>query len=113
MFGYCWTGSTSIATPPASAIRIATTAAKIGRSMKNRENMSGRALLREPDVHAPRLVGAAAAGDVDRRRHAHALGRDALRDQRIAHGRRAPLRERHVRVVVAARIGVSGHDDRR
>ena len=47
---------------------IATTAAKIGRSMKKRENMTrGRYLLREADVDAPRLVGRAAARDVDRR----------------------------------------------
>ena len=37
--GYCWTGSTYIATRPARLMMIATTAAKIGRSMKKRENM--------------------------------------------------------------------------
>jgi hypothetical protein len=42
IFGYCWTGSTDIATRPAIAIMIATTAAKIGRSMKKRENIGFR-----------------------------------------------------------------------
>jgi hypothetical protein len=37
--GYCATGSSIIETAPASEMMIATTAAKIGRSMKNRENM--------------------------------------------------------------------------
>ena len=37
--GYCWTGSTTIETRPAMQRMIETTAAKIGRSMKNRENM--------------------------------------------------------------------------
>ena len=40
---------------------IATTAAKIGRSMKKRENMVGSpALLADGDLDAPRLVVAAA-----------------------------------------------------
>ena len=36
--GYCATGSVQTAIPPASVITIDSTAAKIGRSMKNREN---------------------------------------------------------------------------
>src|SRR6185312_12056786 len=41
--GYCCTGRNSTASPPASMKMIATTAAKIGRSMKKRENMRGAA----------------------------------------------------------------------
>ncbi len=37
--GYCATGSCDIDTTPARQMTSATTAAKIGRSMKNRENM--------------------------------------------------------------------------
>ena len=49
--GYCATGSCDIDTTPARQMTSATTAAKIGRSMKNRENMnaapvSGRRLCR-------------------------------------------------------------------
>ena len=40
--GYCWTGSTTIDTSPARQRMIETTAAKIGRSMKKRENMAKR-----------------------------------------------------------------------
>ena len=40
--GYCATGSCVIATRPASERMMATTAAKIGRSMKKRENMKRR-----------------------------------------------------------------------
>ena len=60
--GYCWTGSTTIDTSPAMQSRIETTAAKIGRSMKKRENMARLAAHRELD--ASRLVVVAAAGDV-------------------------------------------------
>ena len=41
--GYCSIGSARIATSPASTMMIETTAAKIGRSMKKRENISGAA----------------------------------------------------------------------
>src|SRR4030095_10506416 len=104
MFGYCWTGSTIMATAPASAMMIATTAAKIGRSMKKRENMKRRPLLREADVDAPCLLCAASAGDAARRDEAHALRLDAVADQRVAHCRRAPLRELDVGSAVAARV---------
>ena len=63
--GYCATGSSIMETAPASAMMIATTAAKIGRSMKKRENMRRRLLLRDRDLDAPRFVVAAAA------RHVH------------------------------------------
>src|SRR4030095_2666038 len=39
MLGYCATGSCDIETKPARQMISATTAAKTGRSMKNRENM--------------------------------------------------------------------------
>ena len=40
MFGYRATGSVDKATRPANTIRMETTAEKIGRSMKNRENIA-------------------------------------------------------------------------
>jgi len=40
MLGYCATGSCDIETRPARQMISATTAAKTGRSMKNRENMA-------------------------------------------------------------------------
>src|SRR5580765_6395886 len=43
MDGYCATGNCDIDTAPARQMISATTAAKIGRSMKNRENMRCRA----------------------------------------------------------------------
>ncbi len=39
MLGYCSTGSRTIASTPASAMKIAMTHAKIGRSMKKRDSM--------------------------------------------------------------------------
>src|SRR6185295_19284407 len=39
--GYCAIGSTRIAASPASTMKIESTAAKIGRSMKKRENTLG------------------------------------------------------------------------
>src|SRR6187402_2175825 len=39
--GYCAIGSERLADSPAMTMKIASTAAKIGRSMKNRENMRG------------------------------------------------------------------------
>src|SRR3954469_12011834 len=41
MLGYCETGSRYIDTPPARQMMRATTAAKIGRSMKKRESRGG------------------------------------------------------------------------
>ena len=37
--GYCASGRLNTASPPASVMTIDSTVAKIGRSMKNRENM--------------------------------------------------------------------------
>src|SRR4029079_9740249 len=62
MLGYCATGSRYIDTAPARQMMSATTAAKIGRSMKKRESMA--VLLLHRDVNAARLLVAAAAGDL-------------------------------------------------
>src|SRR5215467_13981460 len=115
MFAYCCTGSTVMATRPAITIMIATTAAKIGRSMKKRENMGvgSRRLLRHRDVDAPRLVVAAAAGDFDRRLETDTLGLDACADERVAHRDCAELGEVEVRAERAAAIGVARQVHRR
>ena len=73
---------------------IATTAAKIGRSMKKRENMAASSrLLADRDFDAPGVAVAAGAGHVLRRLEADAVGGNPLGDQRVAHGHRAPLGE--------------------
>ena len=54
MVGYCATGSTAIETRPATTISSETTVAKIGRSMKNLENMRAR-----PDGYFLAAAGAA------------------------------------------------------
>src|SRR6187402_3378629 len=59
--GYCAIGSERLADSPAMTMKIASTAAKIGRSMKNRENMRG--LLdgsKQPYLGWSRGAGAAA-----------------------------------------------------
>ena len=45
--GYWAKGRFRIASPPANVITIDSTVAKIGRSMKNRENMAGGRLQRQ------------------------------------------------------------------
>src|SRR5689334_17808684 len=45
MSGYCATGSVQTAIPPAIVMTIESTEAKIGRSMKNLENIDYRSLL--------------------------------------------------------------------
>src|SRR4051794_41095683 len=112
MLGYCATGSTVIDTRPASVMMIATTAAKIGRSMKNRENIErGRGLLADGDVDAARLIGAAASRDGGRRRELDALRRDAAGQQGIPHSQRAFLGEVHVAGGIAARVGITRHGE--
>src|SRR5512139_859755 len=60
--GYCATGSVRIAASPASTMKIEITAAKIGRSMKKRENMAAPYFF-SPDGAAPDASpGLAAAG---------------------------------------------------
>src|SRR5437764_112675 len=44
MAGYCETGRVAMASPPASMTTMAMTQAKIGRSMKKRDSMTGLAL---------------------------------------------------------------------
>src|SRR5512146_1127314 len=107
MVGYCWTGSTTIETSPAMHRMIETTAAKIGRSMKKRENMGERRLLPDGELDASRLLVAAAAGDVDRRLQVHAVGGDALGDERVADGGRTLLRELGVGGAVAGAVRVT------
>src|SRR5512143_99862 len=112
MVGYCWTGSTTIETSPAMHRMIETTAAKIGRSMKKRENMGERRLLPDGKLNASCLLVAAAAGDVDRRLQVHAVGGDALGDQRVAHGERTPLGELDVGAAIAGPVREPRHVDR-
>src|ERR1700757_4161246 len=82
--GYCAMGSTRIATRPASAMKMDSTAAKIGRSMKKRENMVGLLLLR-------RRAGCSRRGRVrvadheGRARHHHHL-HEAVGDHLVAGG---------------------------
>src|SRR6186997_1684243 len=110
--GYCWTGSTFIATRPARQMMMETTAANTGRSMKNRENMPGDSrLLAGRDFHAAGVAVAAGARHLLRFLEANALRGNAFGNQRIAHGRRAPLRKRYVRTVVARAIGEARHVD--
>src|SRR5215471_7306857 len=90
--GYWATGSWLIDTRPAIAMISATTAAKIGRSMKKRENIRP-ALLLHRDVDAARLVVVVAAGDFDRRQELDALAIDAELHQLIPHRLRALLGE--------------------
>ena len=52
--GYCAMGSCQTNTSPASVIRIEMTAANMGRSMKNRESITGLLRWTDPD---PDLVG--------------------------------------------------------
>jgi len=88
------------------------TAAKIGRSMKKRENMSGRAsLLAGRDFHAAGIRSlplpsppAVPAGGHGRRA--------ALGEQRLAHGYCAELREFDVGALVAGPVGEAGDIDR-
>src|SRR5215471_11024339 len=104
MFGYCWTGSTEIATAPASAMMIDTTAAKIGRSMKNLENttqVSGR-LRADGDVDAPRLVVVGAPGHVHWRHEVDAIRIHAKLDQGIPDRERPLLGELDVGAALAA-----------
>src|SRR5689334_8286160 len=96
MFGYCCTGSTVIATRPAITMMMATTAAKIGRSMKKRENMFDGwpgGLRRHADIDAPCLVIASSAGHVDRRFQDNPPRIDARPDKRVADRDRAKFGE--------------------
>src|SRR5262249_52253561 len=93
---------------------IATTAAKIGRSMKKRENTVFRPLLlRDLHVDAPGLVVAAAAGHVGRSLKAYALGVDAQLHERVSHCERALLRELDVVAAPAGLVCIAGDRDRR
>src|SRR4029077_8983733 len=110
---YIWTGSTNIDTRPAMHMMIATTAAKIGRSMKNRENMAALiGLLTDADLHSPSLRIAGATRHLQRWLQPDAIGGNAFGDERVADGGGATLREVDVRRMIAAAIGIAGHVDR-
>ena len=91
MLGYCATGSTSIATPPASADDDRDDRRE-DRPLDEeaREHAASRCYCATTDVDPPRLVGGAAAGDVDRRHEADAprIDADATSSSRTASARR-------------------------
>ena len=113
--GYCCTGSAVIDTRPASTMMIATTAAKIGRSMKKCENMRFAAAVLPDggDVDAARVGVAAVAGHLRGRLQPERRSRNPGLDERIAHRQRPTFREFDVRVDTAGLVGVPGDDDRR
>src|SRR6476646_12065146 len=85
--GYCWTGSTFIATRPARQMMMETTAANTGRSMKNRENIPADSRLTAGrDFHAAGFAVATRARHILGLPEANALRRDPFGNQRVAHG---------------------------
>src|SRR5438105_7495599 len=84
MSGYCAIGRLRIAARPASTIKIDSTAAKIGRSMKKRENM-GRLFLRLWFLRlGRRLAGRIGIGVGDAHRRARPQAHQSLGDHAIA-----------------------------
>ena len=91
---------------------IATTAAKIGRSMKNRENMrAGRGGYCATTMSTRRALSSAAAPPVTLAGAARriALRLDAGGDELVADRKRPPLGQLDVGGGVAGRIRVAGH----
>ena len=94
---------------------IATTAAKIGRSMKKRENMRRAPQLADGDVDAARLVVAAAAGDARpaaRAGCARRLDADARRARRARRSARF-FASSTLAAALPVLVGVAGDDDLR
>src|SRR5215470_2442652 len=92
---------------------IETTAAKIGRSIKKRENMGLQRflLLCYGDVDSPRLVVGPAADKVLRRLESHTLGREAFGNERATNGFGTLLGELDIGGVVSPAVRVTGDVD--